>query len=239
MKLDLSQWRLKKDISRIRALHGLHFIFFFLSFFYHNIQVGSWLWILIGTPIFLGFYHLYYQTLKRLYYTYWSFTVFILIYFSLSLLFVDLSATALYLRILGILFLLTQMWALHDPIYYPIVSWWEYDFRYRDDVKVRAKLDGNKEVEGRLTDIRRKAGCLSLFEEVAVGDEIEVTSIDGLSLRSFRVKVMSRREISFGRPLNYGVKFLLDDAGEREDFDKFYDFWKNERKDKIRLKFQE
>lgn len=130
------------------------------------------------------------------------------------------------------------MWTLHDPIYYPIVSWWEYDFRYRDDVRVKVSTSEQKELDGRLTDIRRQAGCLSLFESLRVGDELELTSIDGLSFRKFIVRIMSKRETSFGRPLNYGVKFVLGDSQERLDFDKFCDFWKNERKDKIRQKFQ-
>lgn len=99
------------------------------------------------------------------------------------------------------------------------------------------KLPNEKEVEGRLTDIRKEAACLCLFDDVRVGEEVLITSIDGLSLRKFRLKIMSKRQTLFGRPLDYGGKFLLGDSDERKDFNQFYDFWKNDRKDKMRLKF--
>lgn len=237
MKLDLSQLRLQKEIDRTKALHVLHFCFFYLSFFIHRVQTGGWIGLILLTPLIFWFYHLYYQTLKELYYTYWSFSLFMIAYFLFTVISGDLSSSVFYLRFIGLLFLAAQMWILYNPIYYPIVSWWEYDFRYRDDVKVMVKLPNEKEVEGRLTDIRKEAACLCLFDDVRVGEEVLITSIDGLSLRKFRLKIMSKRQTLFGRPLDYGGKFLLGDSDERKDFNQFYDFWKNDRKDKMRLKF--
>ena len=236
MKLDLSQWKLKKDVDRLKALHWLHFLFFFLSFAYYNISHSNWITFLLVSPIILIFYRLYYQTLEKLYYTYWSFTAFLLLYCFLSFFFLDLSVTSIYLRMIAMMLILTQAWVLHDPIYYPIVSWWEYDFRYRDDIKVEVKHD-EKTYEGRLTDLRRKSGCLSLFEEVEVGEELEVNPVDGHSLSSFKLKVMSKRETSVGRPFNYGVKFVFNSNTDKQEFQSLYHFWKNERKVKLQQKF--
>ncbi len=65
-----------------------------------------------------------------------------------------------------------EMYKLYGPIYYPLVNWWEYDFRFRSDVKVLVSLPDQAMVEGRLTDLRRKAGCVVLFDEMHVGDTL-------------------------------------------------------------------
>ena len=41
-----------------------------------------------------------------------------------------------YNYLLGMLFLFMGMYTLSSPIYYPMVKWWIYDFRYRNDVKI-------------------------------------------------------------------------------------------------------
>lgn len=137
------------------------------------------------------------------------------------------------------------MWTLHDPIYYPIVSWWEYDFRYRDDVKVsvgtlvKEEREKSNVMEGRITDIRRKAACLALFEELEIGEEVEVVTKEHEVPSTFKLKIMSKRETSIGRPFHYGARFILSNDSERSEYERFLDFWKNERRDKIKQKFQE
>lgn len=122
---------------------------------------------------------------------------------------------------------------LWTPIYYPIMSWWEYDFRYRNDLKVKAIIDTEK-IEGRLTDLRKGAGCVSLFKELKVGEYVHVELEDG---KSFKVEIMSKRYYSLGRPLSYGVRFDLNEESEREEFQLFSTFWRNNRKKKRKEKF--
>jgi ribosomal protein S1 len=68
------------------------------------------------------------------------------------------------------------MYFLSSPIYYPRVSWWEYDFRYRDDLKIEVKSFEDV-IDARLTDLRRQAGCVAIFEELKIGQEIKVQVI--------------------------------------------------------------
>lgn len=238
MKIDLNQWRLKKDVDRVYALHALHFLFFLLSVINHNVSVGSWGFLLIFIPLYLLFYRLYYRTLRELYYTYWTFGLLVLFVSVMSFFLSDLSVASVYLRLLGIFFLTFQMYILHTPIYYPIFNWWEYDFRYRDDIKVEVKTQGGDIFQGRLSDLRRSAGCLALFKELEVADELEVKSIDGEGFDFFNLKIMSKRETSVGRPFNYGVSFILKTDQERQKYKDFIDYWNNERKNKMRMKFQ-
>ena len=122
---------------------------------------------------------------------------------------------------------------LWTPIYYPIMSWWEYDFRYRNDLKVKAIVDG-KAIEGRLTDLRKGAGCVSLFKELKVGEHVQIELKDE---NSFKVEIMSKRYYSLGRPLSYGVRFELVEEDEKAEFKKFSKFWRNNRKQKRKEKF--
>ena len=128
------------------------------------------------------------------------------------------------------------MYILSSPIYYPRVSWWEYDFRYRDDLRIKVKSN-ESEFDARLTDLRRYAGCVALFEEVKMGDEIMVTAkVEDISV-NLRGQVMSKRRDLIGRPLIYGVKFKFDSRSNRKRYLELVRLWKIEKNSKRKLKF--
>jgi hypothetical protein len=143
-----------------------------------------------------------------------------------------------YFYFLSILTLSFAMYFLYSPIFYPNVSWWEYDFRYRNDINTMVKVNDEEEKEGRLIDLRRGHGGLSFFGQLNVGDKIvlkpEYNELD----KEFRVEVMSKRQHSIGRPYTYGLKFHFDSSEEQKDFVKFQKFWQFERKHKKLSKFK-
>ena len=57
-----------------------------------------------------------------------------------------------------------------------MVKWWIYDFRYRNDVKIIvyhfSDIKKETKINGRLTDVRRGAGCITLFENFPVGESL-------------------------------------------------------------------
>ena len=95
-----------------------------------------------------------------------------------------------------------------SPLFYPRITWWEYDFRFRGELKIDAQVN-DKDIPGRLTDLRRKAGCIVLFEKLQPGEEFTINyRKDDDEVNTYPVKVMSRRGSTLGRGYTYGVKFL-------------------------------
>lgn len=188
---------------------------------------------------FLWFTVPYLKTIKRRYYTYWTFSVLLAIYLTFKIyeqyyMLGNHYVGAFYLA--AIIFLCIKMYMLYSPIYYPRVSWWEYDFRYRDDLKIIVK-GPEQDYQARLTDLRRHAGCVAMFEEVKLGDEMLInvdTEEEALLLRAI---VMSMRKDVIGRPMIYGVQFKFDNRRNKKRYTKLEKLWKSEKKNKKKMKF--
>ena len=181
----------------------------------------------------------YYKTIKHRYYTYWSFSVILFFYilFKINEQFFVLHHSHIgILYVISCLILILKMYILSSPIYYPRVSWWEYDFRYRDDLKIEVK-EGDHQYVARLTDLRRYAGCVAVFEELKLGDEITIIAkVDDASV-SLRGQVMSKRRDLIGRPLIYGVQFKFDSRSNKKRYIQLVRLWKKEKNSKRKLKF--
>lgn len=237
VKLDINKLKLKQEIDRTEVLHWGVFFFLLLGFFYEASRNSEW-FSFIGATLFSSFFfYVLHRLFKRLYYSFWTFAgitaLFLLIkIFSQPFFSMSFVAYATSLLLLGLL-----SYSLWTPIFYPIVSWWEYDFRYRDDLKIKVIYDEDKS-DGRLTDLRRGAGCVASFKDFKLGDTFVIEPFDDLKDMKFKVEVMSKRKYSIGRPFNYGVKFLLEDSSAQSLFTNFVKFWKNERKIKLKKKFK-
>lgn len=181
----------------------------------------------------------YYETIKLRFYTYWSFSIvlfFYLIYKMYEQFYVlDHNHIAI-LYMLSTAVLLLKMYLLSSPIYYPQVSWWEYDFRYRDDLKIMIKSQ-EQEYKARLTDLRRHAGCVAVFQDLKLGDEITVHAELDDDLVILRGLVMSKRRDIIGRPLIYGVQFKFDSRSNKKRYVSLEIMWKRQKKSKNRMKF--
>lgn len=237
VKLDINKLKLKQEIDRTEVLHWGVFFFLLLGFYYEATRDSAWFSFLGAIIVSSSFFYLLHRLLKRLYYSFWTFvgllTLFLLLkIFSQPFFSMSFVAYGTSLILLGLL-----SYSLWTPIFYPIVSWWEYDFRYRDDLKIKVDNQGEKS-DGRLTDLRRGAGCVASFKDFKLGDTFIIEPFDDIQDMRFKVEVMSKRKYSVGRPFNYGVRFLLEEHSSQSLFTNFVKFWKNERKIKLKKKFK-
>lgn len=181
----------------------------------------------------------YYKTIKHRYYTYWTFSALLFVYllFKIYEQFYILNNDHIgILYLVSSLLLIIKMYLLSSPIYYPQISWWEYDFRYRDDLKISVK-SGENDFSARLTDLRRQAGCVAMFEDLKLGEEIVINAAldeDNVLLRGI---VMSKRRDVIGRPLIYGVQFKFDSKSNKKRYTALERLWKKQKNSKRKMKF--
>ncbi len=189
---------------------------------------------------FLWFAGPYYKTIKHRYYTYWTFSLMLFAYLSFKAYehyFILQHAHIALLYISSVIILSIKMYMLSSPIYYPRVSWWEYDFRYRDELKISVKAE-DFEAPARLTDLRRHAGCVAIFKELKLGQEIVITAnMDNNEHVLLRGVVMSKRRELIGRPLIYGVQFKFDSRSNKKRYGLLEALWKKQKQTKKKMKF--
>lgn len=229
--------------SETRTIQFLLKIFFF--FIHLAIMTEMVAHFKIGYVVrLLFFFYLaapYYKTIKHRYYTYWTFSAMLFVYLLIKIneQFFQMHQVHIgILYVLAILVLIVKMYILSSPIYYPRVSWWEYDFRYRDDLKITVKQSENDNVlEARLTDLRRLAGCVALFEELKLGEEIIVNAHVKEESVTLRGQVMSKRRELLGRPLIYGIQFKFDSRTNKKRYAMLEKMWKKQKHSKKKSKF--
>lgn len=236
--MDNIEQNFKTETKTIKFLVKSLFFFIHLAIM-TEIVAGIKFRLVLRLLFFVYFSTPYYKTIKHRYYTYWSFSIILFFYilFKIHEQFYILHHSHIgILYLISSLILILKMYFLSSPIYYPRVSWWEYDFRYRDDLKINVKVN-ELEYVARLTDLRRLAGCVALFEELKLGDEIIIMAkVDDVSV-SLRGQVMSKRKDLIGRPLIYGVQFKFDSRSNKKRYIQLVRLWKREKNNKRRLKF--
>jgi hypothetical protein len=235
MKLSLNKLKLKQDIDRFEVLHWGVFFFLLLGGLYQTLSSGAWFYFLFQVVFFSLYFFFLRKLLRGLYYSFWTFTGFLSLFLIFKIFTSSFWEFSFFSFLTSLALLFTEAYLLWTPIFYPVVSWWEYDFRYRDDLKVKVTIDGET-VDGRLTDLRRGAGCVAVFKEVKIGKEVLIEPFESFQEVSFKAEVMSKRQYSLGRPHNYGVKFEVEN--DEALFNQFCMFWKNERRAKLLKKFK-
>jgi hypothetical protein len=232
-----------KDQVTIKALQWLHFLIFIGSSLYEFKYDTFTFWTVLRFFVFILIYRWHFRIVKKLNYTYWTFSVVFIVYFSYKFLghifppdFHKISAW--YLLAMGIL--IGQMYILLSPIYYPRVNWWEYDFRFRDDIKIRIQLKGAQtSVEGRMTDLRRSAACVVAFEDFPLGEMVEIEIVGRNVSSKVRSQIISKRYYSLGRGNIYGVFFHFETTEEKYSFRRFSKLWVLETRKKRALKYNQ
>ncbi|MCO4755536.1 MAG: hypothetical protein KC478_13725, partial [Bacteriovoracaceae bacterium] len=136
------------------------------------------------------------------------------------------------------LFLSINCYIMSSPIFFPRVQWWEYDFRYRGDLKSLIKLPG-RNIESRVTDLRRNAACVESFAPLDLGTSVELeVEHDGV-VYIVPASIRTSKEYVKGRPIRYGIIFDLSDEHNKSQFQKLRKLWNRNKKVKIRNKFTE
>lgn len=233
MKINLYSFKLQYEFDKIKTLHWGSCVFFVLAIAmeYFSDENGFF-YSIFKIMAASGCYYLLTLTRVKLYYSFWTFAALFMIYFVTGI-FNSISAWTSFFYLGALVFMGIEMYILLSPIFYPRVNWWEYDFRYRDDIKSEICFK-DQCYKGRLSDLRRNAGCLSCFETIDIGEIIEIKA-EG---EQYRAEVMSRREYSLGRPLHYGIRFISNDKEEKRAVRQLFSKWKSHKKVMMKKKFR-
>jgi hypothetical protein len=121
-------------------------------------------------------------------------------------------------------------------LYYPRFHWWEYDFRFRADIRCWVEVEG-KQYRGRISDLRRGAACLELFHSMPAGQAVQINSQILNQNFTLFAEVRSRREPIIGRSIIYGIKFVNNDLEQKQRLKFLTNYWDESKKIKIRNKF--
>ncbi|EQC43371.1 PilZ domain-containing protein [Bacteriovorax sp. Seq25_V] len=239
MFIGVSKIKFKDEFDRVKIFFILHSFLFILAkileLFTHEFSFISF----IGFVAWLVYYRFFYRMLKFLHYSFWT-----MLFISLAVIFSDMFTSLItyedislfYLYLLSFVAIILSAYFVHSPIFYPIVSWWEYDFRYRNDLEARVVI-GEEEFTARLVDLRRSAGGLSLFKDLDIGTKIVIKLEDNQFSESLHGEIVSKRRHTLGRPFTYGIKFRFEEEDDRKNFIKLQKFWTFERKSKQKEKF--
>jgi hypothetical protein len=175
-------------------------------------------------------------TLKRLQYSYWGITFFQFFSVLVLALYNFNHVWILYLSIIYIVFQTGQSYTLSSPVFYPRVRWWEYDFRYRGELRVIAEYQDEMK-EARLTDLRRGAGCLQDFRDFSINENIKIR-LDDIDDTYFAT-LLTKRDPNPGRGYVYGVRFKTDSKADKVKFQRLNILWSKASRARLRRKFSE
>jgi len=236
-----NKFNLQNSYDKVRFLTLMQFALVIMGFVSEAIITNSFIYFgfFLQSILLLVTFNFYYKALNNLQYTYWNISLILAVYYILSIarnLFVINShfIGLLFLTSFGLLIVCSYI--ISSPLYFPRVHWWEYDFRFRADLRCWADIDG-KQFRGRLSDLRRGAACLELFHNVQVGQPLQINlEILDQNFTLF-AEVRSKREPIIGRSMVYGIKFVHSDLEQRQRLKLLTNYWNESRKIKIRNKF--
>lgn len=238
MNVGLSKLKIKDEFDRILVFVTLHILLFVLAKLYYFLSYDLSFMYLVIFCFWVIYTRFFYRTVKNLHYTYWTFTGVSLIVILTDIyesLVINTNISLFYLYFFSLCFLIVSSYMLRTPLFYPVVSWWEYDFRYRNDIKTKIGFDDHEEM-GRIVDLRGDAGGISLFDDIEVGKKITVSPQYNEMSDTYDAEIVSKRQHSIGRPYIYGVRFLFRSASERSSFTKLQKYWLFERRYKQQAK---
>lgn len=232
---------LQNSYDKVKFLTILQFVFVLMAFVAEALVTQSVLnfSFIFQFIILLAAYNFYYSALSNLFYSYWNMSLIFGIYYlvSMSRNFLVLGNPMIgFLFLVSLLFLTISCYIVSSPLYYPRFHWWEYDFRFRADIKCWIEVEG-KQFRGRLSDLRRGAACLELFNGMSVGTPIQV-SVEILNQNfTLFAEVRSKREPIIGRAIIYGIKFINNDLEQKQRLKFLTNYWHESKKIKIKNKF--
>lgn len=189
----------------------------------------------------LATFNFYFKAQKRRNYSFWGISTILGLYISrivLKYTFIDYQVFILYLGFLAGVFLFINCYIMSSPIFFPRVQWWEYDFRYRGDLKSYIKLS-DKMIESRVTDLRRDAACVESFEALDLDTKIDLEVEHEGKVYLVPAKIKTSKEYVKGRPIRYGIVFNLTEEDSKIEFNELKKIWNQNKKVKIRKKFDQ
>lgn len=172
-------------------------------------------------------------------YALWGFSAVMGMYLILRILhftFIHYDIFVLYIGFLAIVFLCINSYLLGSPLYFPRIQWWEYDFRYRGELKANGfRVD--KKFEVRLADLRRNCMSFLSFEKIGLGETVSLDIPLGKHTYTAKGKLKTAREDIPGRPIRYGLVLQIDSEKEKKSLVDLKKMWKLHKSANIRRKF--
>lgn len=188
----------------------------------------------------LGFlFKSYFSAQKHRNYAYWGITFIIAGYLLMNVLhytFVEYEIFILYISFLAAIFLVINSYVMSSPLFYPRVQWWEYDFRFRGDLKAVISIE-NKKIHGRVTDLRRGCASIDAFKYFSLNSEVLIEIQLNTKTYLLNGTIKTTKQVTPGRPIRYGVKFSLNDESRKHDYIEIKKIWDENKKAKFRNKF--
>ena len=232
---------LQNSYDKVKFLTLMQFLFVFVAFVAEALITQSVLnfSFIFQLILLIASFNFYYNALSNLYYSYWNISLVLAIYYLVSLtrnfLVVGHPSIGM-LFVFSLAFLIIACYMISSPLYFPRVHWWEYDFRFRADIRCSVEVDGHQ-YRGRLSDLRRGAACLELFNHTQIGQPIQI-NLEILNQNfTLYAEVRSKREPIIGRSIIYGIKFVNNDLEHRQRLRLLTNYWHESKKIKIRNKF--
>lgn len=231
------------EVKRAKILQFFVIIFTALTSFIVSAHEKSTVTFSFAAEVvlFLLLFRFYLKAQENRNYAYWG-TSFLLFLFNLRVIlyytFFDYQAVILYFSFLAVIFMSINIYVMSSPLFFPRVQWWEYDFRYRGDLKAAAKVDTDV-FNARLTDLRRGSGCIEIFEYLDIGTEVDLRiNFEGKNYE-LTTNVVTRLQAIPGRAYRYGVKALFENEDQKDQYRELKRLWSERIKVKLRNKFQE
>ena len=184
----------------------------------------------INSLMFFLFTYASWRALQRYSYAFWT-LVFISFFFLIfSIIEINPGAFQLIALIIVSMLYLGISYSFFNPIFYPIINWLEYDFRYRHDVPFFLCLK-NGCFESRLMDFKLQRSSFHSFEDLDIGEKVEMfyQFKDNQVLTS--ATVLSIRQNTLGRGYYYGVEF-----DKSESVEILGSYWRAQKTHKKKLK---
>lgn len=232
---------LQNSYDKVKFLTILQFALVLIAFVFEALVTKSVFYFsfIFQLTLLLVAYNFYYKALSNLFYSFWNMSLVFGIYYLISLIrnffVIDQPLIGL-LFCVSIVSLLIACFIVSSPLYYPRVHWWEYDFRFRADIRCWADIDGHQ-YRGRLSDLRRGAACLELFHHMPINHQVQI-NLEVLNQNfTLFAEARSKREPIIGRSIIYGIKFVNNDLEQKQRLKLLTNYWRESKKIKIRNKF--
>ena len=233
----IGKYNLQNSYDKVKFLTIIQFVMVLIAFVAEALATKSVFYFsfIFQFALLLVAFNFYYNALSNLYYSFWNMSLIFAIYYLVSMI---RNFAVMDQLMIGFLFCisLASLIMACSPLYYPRVHWWEYDFRFRADIRCWADIEG-QQFRGRLSDLRRGAACLELFHHMPVGQPVQI-NLEVLNQNfTLFAEVRSKREPIIGRSIIYGIRFINYDLEQRQRLKLLTNYWRESKKIKIRNKF--
>lgn len=220
-----------EDLKQAQKLNFVQIVLFLILCFYGLFSSGTpfnWKYFLLQA--FCQF--LMARAIRKPSYSFVTFTPLLIGSLLIQVVFYPVSLFAGLLTLAICSILIIELYLVLNPLILPLVSWWEYDFRFRADLKSIISNDG-KETESRLVDFRRGKGSFHSFDEVPLGSKVnlKIETPENESGSELEGVILTKRHESLGRGHHYGISFSYNPE-QKDKLKHLQTIWNFERKAK-------